>query len=216
MAYNRRRSHRKDGHRHPVGNPTQPGDPLRRAGKSGRRTSRDQHSRSTGSGGDGSCQPSSAPSLFIGIGIGASGDGGSAGDSPLAEPAPAETVTIDPSEEVRAELEARAAQLDERQAQLDERQAQLDQRESALAAQKADVEAGKIPGSGIYLVGSDIQPGTYRSSTQGSCYWARLSGTSGEFGDIIANDNVTGQAIVTIQPSDVAFESNDCGEWQLQ
>jgi len=63
---------------------------------------------------------------------------------------------------------------------------------------------------GVSLVGVDVQPGTYRTDS-GSCYWARLSGTSGELDDIIANGN--GATVVTIDPTDVAFESRDCAPW---
>lgn len=68
---------------------------------------------------------------------------------------------------------------------------------------------------GTHLVGSDIQPGTYRNDGTSSCYWARLSGTGGTVEDIIANDNPRGQAYVTIDPSDIAFESKNCGCWEL-
>lgn len=63
---------------------------------------------------------------------------------------------------------------------------------------------------GISLVGVDVQPGTYKSDSP-DCYFARLSGTSGTFDDIIANGN--GATIVTIDPSDNAFESRDCAPW---
>ncbi len=67
---------------------------------------------------------------------------------------------------------------------------------------------------GTYQVGSDMQPGTYRTREGSSgCYYARLGGFSGEFDDILANGNATGPAIVTIQPTDVGFESNGCGTW---
>ena len=41
---------------------------------------------------------------------------------------------------------------------------------------------------GTYIVGSDIAPGTWKSSGGSGCYWARLSGFSGTIGNIIAND----------------------------
>lgn len=63
---------------------------------------------------------------------------------------------------------------------------------------------------GVNLVGVDVQPGTYRSDNA-DCYWARLSGTSGSFDDIIANSN--GATVVTIDPSDNAFESRQCAPW---
>jgi len=69
-------------------------------------------------------------------------------------------------------------------------------------------------GDGTHVVGRDIQPGTYQNSdSSGGCYWERLRGFSGTFEEIIANDFTTATAIVTIDPSDVGFKSNDCGVW---
>ena len=42
-------------------------------------------------------------------------------------------------------------------------------------------------GPGTHLVGSDIEPGLYRSEGEVT-YFERLSGLSGESGDIIANE----------------------------
>lgn len=68
---------------------------------------------------------------------------------------------------------------------------------------------------GTHLVGSDVQPGTYRNEGTRACYWARLSGTGGTVEDIIANDNPRGQSYVTIDPTDIAFQSQNCGTWEL-
>lgn len=68
-------------------------------------------------------------------------------------------------------------------------------------------------GPGTYLVGRDIAPGTYRgkagTGVMDSCYWERLSGLSGDFDDLIANDNANGSYYVSIDASDVAF-TTDC------
>jgi hypothetical protein len=69
-----------------------------------------------------------------------------------------------------------------------------------------------IPGDGTWLVGKDIQPGTYRASGHWHCYWARLRGLSGQFGDIISNGNGA-NPVVTVEASDVAFQTQLCGEW---
>lgn len=114
-----------------------------------------------------------------------------------------------------SDLDEREAELDERADELQERADELDERDDALTETEDEIAENTIPGSGIYLVGEDIQPGTYRSEGS-TCYWARLSGTSGEFNDIIANDNVEGTAYVSIAASDVAFETSRCGEWTLQ
>lgn len=68
-------------------------------------------------------------------------------------------------------------------------------------------------GDGTHMVGTDIEAGTYRSSGTTSCYWARLSGFSGTTDSILANANPDGQAIVTIEESDTAFQSQRCGTW---
>lgn len=165
--------------------------------------------------------------LVVGIIIGAAAGGGGsdAPDTPEAAPGvtpaptvtievegeapPAETVTVDPAPDVQASLDALATELDERSAD-------LDAREAAISGQEAAIEAGTIPGDGVYLVGTDFPPGTYRGNVDsGSCYWARLSGTSGGFEDIIANGNVSGPTVVTIDDGDVAFETTRCGEWTI-
>ncbi|MER6144445.1 hypothetical protein ABT174_31115 [Streptomyces sparsogenes] len=73
-----------------------------------------------------------------------------------------------------------------------------------------------IGGDGTFQVGSDIKPGTYRSTdnTDGMCYWERAKDSSGETDAIIANDNVMGHAYVTIKASDKIFKSNDCHDWE--
>lgn len=65
----------------------------------------------------------------------------------------------------------------------------------------------------MHLVGKDINPGTYRTNGGSYCYWERLSGTSGEFDDIITNEATEGASVVTISASDVAFKSQGCGKW---
>lgn len=71
-------------------------------------------------------------------------------------------------------------------------------------------------GDGTWMVGADIAPGIYRTVNEesGSCYWKRLSDTSGEASSIIAIDSVdSGQVVVTVAPTDVAFASRRCGTW---
>ncbi|MGX9888653.1 hypothetical protein [Streptomyces sp. NPDC002276] len=88
--------------------------------------------------------------------------------------------------------------------------------ESSGTAQKA--RSGEIPGDGTYVVGEDIEPGTYRTDgPQGglvpNCYWARLSSTSGDLRDIIANGNTKGRTTVTIASTDKAFTTSGCNRW---
>jgi hypothetical protein len=66
---------------------------------------------------------------------------------------------------------------------------------------------------GTYLIGSDIQPGTYRSTGGSSCYWQRLSDVSGAYDAVLAWEFSDGQAYVEVLPTDVAFSTDDCGTW---
>ncbi|MCW6005368.1 hypothetical protein K1W54_12360 [Micromonospora sp. CPCC 205371] len=74
-------------------------------------------------------------------------------------------------------------------------------------------------GDGTWIVGEDIAAGQYRAAVpQDSfgCYWARLKDTSGSFDAIIANHNAEPgtQTVVTIAPTDKAFQSRGCGSWR--
>ena len=69
-----------------------------------------------------------------------------------------------------------------------------------------------IPEDGTWLVGTDIKPGTYRSSSDDSCYWARLKNTNGDLDAILANGN-GGNQVVTVKKTDKAFESAGCAPW---
>ena len=68
-------------------------------------------------------------------------------------------------------------------------------------------------GNGVFLVGIDISPGIWKSSGGDYCYWARLSGFSGELGHIKANGVGGSNNILTIEASDKGFESSNCGTW---
>jgi hypothetical protein len=61
---------------------------------------------------------------------------------------------------------------------------------------------------GMYLVGRDIEAGTYRGEAGDdlleSCYWSRLSNVSGD-DNILANDNSTGQYYIQVLPTDFAL-----------
>lgn len=85
-----------------------------------------------------------------------------------------------------------------------------------MPAKPSGPKASSFPGEGMYMVGVDIAPGTYRATSDGSGYWARLKNASGELGGIIANDNVLSSTstIVEISPGDAFFETNGFGQWK--
>lgn len=64
-----------------------------------------------------------------------------------------------------------------------------------------------VYGDGVFMVGDDISPGTYDGVlTDKVGYWARLKGTDGSIGSIIANALIRGPFVLTIQPGDEAVE----------
>jgi hypothetical protein len=106
--------------------------------------------------------------------------------------------------------EGEIARLEERVETLERKLA--DAREEAKAAAPPVPGPKRIITDGLWKVGEEVAPGTYRSSGGGNCYWARLSGFSGDLDDIITNGLGRNQT-VTISASDVGFESDGCGEW---
>ncbi|WP_329178420.1 hypothetical protein [Streptomyces sp. NBC_01477] len=88
---------------------------------------------------------------------------------------------------------------------------------SAPAKKKEDKPTAKaaFKGDGTFQVGTDIQPGTYKTSgnADGMCYWERAKDAKGEVDSILANDNVTGSSYVTIKKTDKIFKTTDCKDW---
>ncbi|MBP2582619.1 hypothetical protein J3A78_003097 [Streptomyces sp. PvR006] len=84
-----------------------------------------------------------------------------------------------------------------------------------------DAKAKGTPGTtlkgdgGMFKVGVDIAPGTYKSTgnKDAECYWERAKDASHGTDSILANDNVTGTAIVKVSASDGYFKSSGCGDW---
>lgn len=82
------------------------------------------------------------------------------------------------------------------------------------------VSAASGIGSGTWIVGTDMQPGTYRSSgpndTVGYCMWSRHSVITGDpFEGIVASDGTkSGQMVVTIAPTDKMFITKGCAPFE--
>lgn len=82
--------------------------------------------------------------------------------------------------------------------------------------------AGGIP-PGLWLVGREIEPGTYVAEQDWdaavTCNWRRLSGFDGTIGSMLERDEVgiddTRQFLtVVIEDGDVAFATDGCTNWQ--
>lgn len=69
---------------------------------------------------------------------------------------------------------------------------------------------------GMYRVGIDIEPGTYRSGGKSEdtadCFWARLNSLNEN--DAIANGMSAGPQEVTVKASDRAFYTHHCQAWR--
>ncbi|MEV6649350.1 hypothetical protein [Streptomyces sp. NPDC051219] len=87
--------------------------------------------------------------------------------------------------------------------------------QATQTARKAEKKAA-FSGDGDAEVGTDLKPGTYKSSgnDDGMCYWERAKDSKGELDSIIANDNVTGTAYVTVKSTDKIFKSTGCKDWE--
>ena len=72
---------------------------------------------------------------------------------------------------------------------------------------------------GTLVVGTDIQPGAYKTSGPGStdimdsCYWARLANLSGDVESINANGNISGPTTIEVASSDKAVEFSGGCTW---
>lgn len=133
-----------------------------------------------------------------------------------------ETVTIDPAEEDHFDLLQREGAVTQREldaaelsAELDVRESQLQEWEDELYNAEAEVAANAIT-DGIWTVGVDIEPGTYRAEDVSSdCYWAILE--SGSNGSDIVDNAIPGggNPSVTLEEG-WDFESSACGDWTKQ
>ncbi|GAB7105733.1 hypothetical protein JCM4814A_40470 [Streptomyces phaeofaciens JCM 4814] len=138
--------------------------------------------------------------LFVGVGIGSGGGEQAAGDTTDAKAGPRPTVTVTAT----APGEAAPAPT---------------VTETVTAKPKKAEPAGPattFSGEGEYLVGEDVKPGTYKTAgAEGEfgCYWERAEDASGEFGSIIANNNLEGPGRVTLNQGEY-FKTNRCEEWK--
>lgn len=133
--------------------------------------------------------------------------------SRLAEAEKLKTDAAAAAAKITADAEAAAAKT---RGELDAQKASLDARAAALTGQEAEAKKNEFEGDGIYRVGADIAPGTYKSDNPtGGCYYARLSSlTAGGTDGIIDNNNVEGQVVIVVRASDAGLEVSDCGTFR--
>ncbi|MGH3022573.1 MAG: hypothetical protein ACRDNI_02855 [Gaiellaceae bacterium] len=157
--------------------------------------------------------------FLVGVGVGSAGNEEAASAEPVMQTVTetetdtvSETVTetMDPTEAQVAALEDREAELDQRAGDLRQRARELDERAAAIRRQERIIARSTF-GNGVYLVGTDVPPGSYVARRAGSsCYWERAS-RNGE--DIILNHFGGGQARATLNAGEL-FSTDGCGTWR--
>jgi hypothetical protein len=65
---------------------------------------------------------------------------------------------------------------------------------------------------GVYEVGGEIEPGTYKTPGGADCYYARLR--SDDTSDIIANNSSTGPQTLRVRTTDKFVEFSGGCEWR--
>jgi hypothetical protein len=127
--------------------------------------------------------------LFAGVGIGAAGKPTSGHAGPVVT---MPTITVSPSAAPAVTVTVRP-----------------------VAPKPASPHAS-MAGDGVFVVGTDIEPGTYHTSgavggSGGNCYYALLSSTNTS--DIIDNNDVTGPATITVGAGVKAVDISGCQVW---
>ena len=93
--------------------------------------------------------------------------------------------------------------------EIEEREAAITARENAVKVTEETVAANTLPGDGTFIVGKDVQPGTYQSAGGERCYWKR----STLAGDIIDNAYGSGSSVVTVQAGDGLITTAGCADF---
>lgn len=76
------------------------------------------------------------------------------------------------------------------------------------------IQPGTIPGTGLFQVGTEIQPGTYvaENPPTATCYVARL-GRRDAPDPLIVNNVAKGRMTITVEKTDAYVETRDCVTW---
>lgn len=111
------------------------------------------------------------------------------------------------------DLTTRGAALDKRKADLDKRQSDLDAREKKVSGAEAAAKANSFGGDGIYLVGTDIQPGTYKAGPSPDCYTEVDRDLDGGLDSIMSNNITSGPVVLKVPSSAKAIKVNGCAEF---
>lgn len=89
----------------------------------------------------------------------------------------------------------------------------LDARAQDIQEAEGELARRTVSGDGVYRVGADMEPGTYRSVSNVDCYWSINADANGD--NIISNNFGNGPAIVTVAAGQF-FETSGCSDWIKQ
>lgn len=149
--------------------------------------------------------------LYVGAAILLLAIGSAMGGNKGSQSASAPTVTVTAEDTTSSKkVQELEGKIEELRAQRDRKSANKTPTDSKSTAQ----DNNSISGNETFLVGKDIQPGTYRSEGNSFCYWERASNPTGNFDSIIANENVKGTGTVQILPNDGVFKTRGCNDWK--
>ncbi len=118
--------------------------------------------------------------------------------------------TIGDLPQMKKSLEAEKTALKSQATKLASQAKSIKSQQAQINKTLDNIQANTVPGDGTWHVGQDMAAGTYHSTGNSDCYWQISSDPNGN--NIIANNNVTGPAFVSVAPGQY-FESQMCSKW---
>jgi len=114
----------------------------------------------------------------------------------------------------KAKVAAARGRLSDLRSQVSDERGTLRRLEAQVSGTRASIRRGTFDGDGTFIVGKDIDPGTYRAAAREGCYWERESSLDTSSIDaIIANDNADGPVVLQVQASDAAVKVAGCAKF---
>ena len=116
-------------------------------------------------------------------------------------------------DQARDELNAAQGDLTNRKAARDKRQSDLDAREKKVSGAEAAAKANTFGGDGIYLVGTDIQVGTYKAGPSPDCYTEVDRDLDDNIDSIMSNNITSGPVVLKVPSNAKAIKVNGCADF---
>jgi hypothetical protein len=114
----------------------------------------------------------------------------------------------------KAKVTAARGTLSDLRSRVSDERGTLRKLEAQVSGTRAAIRRGTFDGDGTFIVGKDIDPGTYRAAAREGCYWERESSLDTSSIDaILANDNANGPVVLQVQASDAAVKVAGCAKF---